>query len=101
MLRIGMDSVRKYVASRPESGGSKRQSKKNFVVCYKCAKRAVLRMVLRTGDVCLAPSALADAARGRRLEASKLLQPYRWNPRKQGDDHITPAKMPRDRRKEI
>ena len=35
MLRIVMDSVRKYVASRPESGGSKRQSKKNFVICYK------------------------------------------------------------------
>ncbi len=35
MLSIALDSVRKYVASRPESGGSKRQSKKNFVVCYK------------------------------------------------------------------
>ena len=37
-LKHGM-SVRKYVASRPESGGSKRQSKKNVVVCYKyCAQ---------------------------------------------------------------
>ena len=40
MLRIDMDSVRKYVASQPESGGSKRQSKKNFVVCYTIQRTA-------------------------------------------------------------